>query len=421
MKPIRSLLILLVAVALGVLGAQWLAHQRSYDLGEVVLRAGGYDYAAPLPQALLALVIVLLVLWLLWTVISLPFRVWGRYRSQKGRTRLVEGLRAYELGQWSKAGKSLIAAADDADVAGVALSHAVRAADARGDTAEAQALAQRLAAQDPVAHALLQAERLLTQGRPVDAINALDASGVQPLPPRGLLLRTETLPLIGRATEAYGQLGALRQQQVLPASAYGELESRLAELSLEQAGDANALAERWESLSKTLRTEPSVVAAYARRAAALRWDDAALHSLEQALDTCWDETLVVLYGELPLEKYDSRRASAQRWLPAHPASPGLLLTLARLARRQQQWPQAEEFLHRAIAQGAGAPAWEELGEGFAAHGEPALAQQCYLNALRHLRGDAPFELAGRRDLRAQIHDQAVLEDRDDHGTPRLRE
>jgi len=421
MKPIRSLLILLVAVALGVLGAQWLAHQRSYDLGEVVLRGGGYDYVAPLPQALLALVVVLLVLWLLWTLVTLPFRVWGRYRLRKGRVRLVEGLQAYELGQWGRAGKSLVAAADDEEVAAIALAHAVRAADARGDSAEAQALAQRLAAQDPVTHALLQADRLLAQGRPVDAINALDAAAAQPLPPRGLLLRTEALALIGRADEAYGQLGALRQQQVLPAGAYGELESRLATLSLEQAADANALAARWEALPKALRTEPVVVAAYARRAAALHWDDAALRSLEQALDARWDDSLATLYGELPLEKYDSRRASAQRWLPAHPDSPALLLTLARLARHQQQWPQAEEFLHRDIAQGAGAPAWEELGHGLEAQGEPVMAKQCYANALRHLRGETSLELADLRDLRARIHDQAVAEERDIHVVPRLRE
>lgn len=420
MKPLRSLLILLVAVVLGVIAAQWLSQQQRYDLGEVVVRVAGNDYIAPLPQALLALVIALLVLWLLWIVVTLPFRAWGRYRRKRGRARLIEGLRAYELGHWTRAGKALVAAAEDEEVAPVALPLAIRVADARADEEGARTLAQDLATRDPVAHALLQAERLLAGGRPVDAINALDVPAAQPLPPRGLLLRTEALALIGRANEAYGQLGALRQQQALAPEAATVLERRLAALSLEQAGDANALAERWESLSKSLRGEPAVVGAYARRAAALHWDDAALRSLEQALDAGWDEELIVLYGELPLEKYDSRRASAQRWLATHPASPGLLLTLARLARHQQQWTQAEEFLHRAIAQGAGAPAWEELGEGFAATGESALATQSYRNALHSHRGHAVVDLDGRRDLRERIHDQAVAEDRDDHGVPRLR-
>ncbi len=71
--------------------------------------------------------------------------------------------------------------------------------------------------------------------------------------------------------------------------------------TLLQASDANALAERWEALPKALRTCPAVVGAYAQRAAVLHWDDAAVHSLEQALDAQWDESLVRLYGVLPLE------------------------------------------------------------------------------------------------------------------------
>ncbi|WP_434031931.1 heme biosynthesis protein HemY [[Pseudomonas] boreopolis] len=419
MKPLRTLLILLVAVALGVLGAQWLSRQTSYDVGEVIVRAGGNDYVAPGPQALLLLVIALLVLWLLWTLLSLPFRTWNRYRRKKGRARLIEGLRAAEHGQWGKAEKLLAAASEDDEVGAIALASAVRVADARGDDAAVEAFARRLGERDPQAHALLQAERLLAKDRPVDAINALDVAGAQPLPPRGLLLRTEALARIGRADEAYGQLGALRQQQVLSGQAYGELETRLAAQALQQAGDANALAVRWESVPKSLRTMPSVAAAYASRAAALRWDDAALHSLEQALDGRWDESLARLYGLLPMEKYDSRRASAQRWLTQHPDSSALLLTLGRLARHQHQAAQSEEFLHRAIAQGAGAEGWEELGHGFAAAGQDRTAQQCYANALRVARGEPALDLA-LRDLQQRIADEAVPEERDEFGHPRLR-
>ncbi|MBB5865512.1 heme biosynthesis HemY N-terminal domain-containing protein [Xanthomonas sp. 3058] len=387
MKVLRTVLILLVAVALGVLGAQWLSHQNSYDLGNVVVSVGGNDYHAAMPQAVLILVIALLVLWLVWTLISLPFRVWGKYRSRKGRARLIEGLRAADHGQWQRAERLLVNASEDEEVSGIALASAVRVADARGDDVAANALVQQLSERDPTAHALLQGERHLARQRPVEAINALDIASAQPLPARGLLLRTHALAQIGRADEAYGQLGALRQQAVLAPEAYSALEATLAEQTLLQADDANALAQRWEALPKSLRTSPAIVAAYAQRAAVLHWDDAAVHSLEQALDTQWDESLVRLYGVLPLEKYDSRRASAQRWLTQYPDSPGLLLTLARLARHQQQESQAEEFLHRAVAAGAGSDAWEELGHGFAAAGDLLSAQHCYANALRAARGE----------------------------------
>ncbi|QNH15127.1 porphyrin biosynthesis protein [Xanthomonas sp. SS] len=423
MKSLRSLIVLLVVIALGVIGAQWLAQDKLGDLGEVIVRAGGNDYISPLPQAALLLVIAFLVLLLLWNLLSFPFRAWGRHRRKQSRARLIEGLTALHNGQWTRAEKQLNAAAEDPEVSAIALVAAVRVADARADAEATSRYLQRLSERDAGAHALLQGERLLAQQRPVDAINALDVAAAQPLPPRGLLLRTEALTSIGRAGEAYGQLGAIRQQQALPLEAIGPLESRLAAASLQQADDANALAERWESLPKSQRSEPAVVEAYATRAAALHWDDAALRAVEQALETRWDEGLAALYGRLPVEKYDSRRASAQRWLQSHPDSPGLLLTLARLARQQQQWPQSEEFLHRALALGAGAEAWEAFGDGYAEAGDPVLAQHCYANALRLQRGELaqPLPAASAPVVIPIDPDPDSAERRDEHGFPRLQE
>ncbi|WP_425598106.1 heme biosynthesis protein HemY, partial [Vulcaniibacterium tengchongense] len=252
-----------------------------------------------------------------------------------------------------------------------------------------------------------------------EALAALDDPAAQPLPPRGLALRAQALAALGRAGEAYGLLGALRQQEALPAEALARLEAEWAAAALRQAEDANVLADRWEALPKPLRNDPDAVAAYAERAAALRWDEAAARSIEQALDARWHEPLAELYGRLPIGRLDARRQNAERWLQAHPASPALLVALARLARAQGQWPQAEAYLHRALAQGANADAWEELGHGFAQAGDEARARLCYANALRAARGEAAAELPGR-DLRQKIYDEAVVEERDEHGVPRLR-
>jgi HemY protein len=263
------------------------------------------------------------------------------------------------------------------------------------------------------------ADRAMARQNPAEALLALDSPAAQPLPPRGVALRAQAMAASGRAGEAYGLLGSLKQQQALSPSDQAALESQLAAQALHEAGDANVLAERWETMPKPLRTDATIVSAYAERAAALRWDDAAAHSLEQAIDVRWDESLVALYGRLPIGKLDSRRASAQRWLQTHPASPALLVTLAQLARQQGQWPQAQEFLHRALAQGASAEAWEELGHGFAAAGQEELARRSYANALNARRGEATVELPGR-DLKQKIFDEAVIEERDEHGVPRLR-
>ncbi|MFI3487711.1 phosphate acyltransferase, partial [Klebsiella pneumoniae] len=57
------------------------------------------------PKVALLSVIAVLVLWLLWSLIAAPFRAWGRYRRKQGRVRLIDGLQAYEHGQWQRAEK----------------------------------------------------------------------------------------------------------------------------------------------------------------------------------------------------------------------------------------------------------------------------------------------------------------------------
>ncbi len=419
MKSFRTVILLLALVLLGALAAQWMAGT-DRDLGEVFIRFAGYDLHTNVPRAALTLVLVAALAWLAWRLLSLPFRAWGRHRRKQARARLVEGLDALHAGHWSKAGKLLERAADDDEVGVIARIGAVQAAVAQGDDATVQRHLGVLRERSPGAHALAAAQLALAAGRPRDALDLLDAPAVQPLPPRGLALRAQALTDTARAYEAYGLLGALKQQQAMAPAMLDALEQRLAAQSLHEAADANALAERWETLTKALRVQPAVVAAYAERAATLRWEDAATRSIEQALEARWDEGLAALYGRLPIGKLDSRRASAQHWLQAHPASPALLVTLGRLARLQGQWPQAQEFLHRAVAQGAGAEAWEELGEGFNAAGDTAQAQQSYANALKAARAEAPVVLPGR-DLRQTIHDEAVVEERDAHGLPRLRD
>lgn len=412
MKPLQSLIVLLLAVALGVVGAQWLGASDLRQYGEVIFRYGGTDYRSTLPQVVLLGLVALLVLWLLWSLVASPFRAWGRYRRKQGRVRLVDGLQAYEQGHWQRAEKLLDGAAQDEEVTAVALANAARSARARGDLAASQAYLQRLATADATSQALLRAEQQLADDLPVDAINTLDAGNLQPLPPRGLWLRGEALARAGRAHEAYGQLGALRQSKVLPADALTTLEARLAAQALLEAADVNALAAQWEATPKALRADASVVSAYAARAVALDWDEPALLALEQALDQRWDEDLVELYGLLPASRLATREANLARWRQTHGGSAALLLAQGRVALAQGRNEDAEVLLHEAVAADAGAPAWESLGASLLARGETALAAQCLANALREQRGERSVALVRSEPLevhgtRATVEEQAV--------------
>jgi HemY protein len=374
---------------------------------------------------LLILGAAMLALWLTWKLLSLPFRLWYRRRERIARGRLGDGIDALHQGRYGQAETLLMQAARDPQFEAPARAYAARAALARGDDDAATAHLAALPVRHAASRAIVLAETALTEGRISDALAALDAVADQALPPRALALRADALAASSQSLQAYGMLGALRQQQALSPSQWVQRERTWAEGALREAGDANALADHWDALPAALREAPAVVRAYADRAAALRWDDAAATSLQHAIDAQWDDSLAAHYGALPVERLDAaalerRRAHAERWLQAHPASPGALLGVARLARAQGQWPLAERTLHRAIAQGGGSEAWEALGDGFAQTGEDAQAHRCYRNALRAARGEAVEALPGR-DLKQQILAEAAIEERDAHGLPRLRD
>ncbi|MFT4180108.1 MAG: heme biosynthesis HemY N-terminal domain-containing protein [Thermomonas sp.] len=415
MNLFRNVLFWLLLAVLGALLAQALLQ----DPGHVLVRFRGTDYTTTVAAGVGILLALMFAFALLWNLLRLPFRAWKRHRARQARAKLTDGLTAWQRGDYARAEQLLKQSADAGDTEAVARAFAAKAAFARGDDAAGNALLEGFGERHAAIRALVIAEHALAQGKPGDALAALDAPQAQPLPPRGLALRAQALEATGRGFEAYGLIGALRQQQALPASQLDALQARWAAQGVEQAADANALADCWDALPATLHATPAVVAAYARRAAALRWDEAATRSIEQALDAQWDESLADLYGSLPVGRIEHRRAQIERWLPAHPSSPALLLAAARIAQAQGQWPQAESWLHRAIAQGAGAPAWEALGNGAAQAGDETRAKLAYANALRSQRGDTLLDLPGR-DLRQQIADTAAIEERDEHGMPRLR-
>ena len=94
-----------------------------------------------------------------------------------------------------------------------------------------------------------------------------------------------------------------------------------------------------------------------------------------------------------------------------------MLASGRAARARGDWPRAEDLLQRALAEGAGAPAWEELGHGYSQAGDESRARLAYANALRALRQEPAVAMPGH----AWAAEPVALEARDAHGVPRLRE
>lgn len=413
MNLYRALLWWLVLAVAGAIAWNWF----SQDLGDVVVRFRGLTYTTTLAYFVLGWGLLWFLLWATWWLLRLPLRAWQRHARQQARNRLVSGLQALHQGRWARAESLLAKAAEDAELRTAALIAAHRAATLRGDVEAAARHQAALLDHEPAAATLEQASRLADLGRHDDVLAALAGLG-GPLPPRALLLQARALAATGKAQEAQAPLNTLRREQALSADTLAALERELNTTAMTQAPQADVLMQRWHALPQRLQHAPDVAAAFATRASRLGLEDTGLQAVADALDAQWDDMLAALYGQLPGGRDGSRLARAEAWLAGHSASPALLLALGRLCREQQLWGKAEDYLHRALAQGAGADAWETLGHVFTAQNDAGRAQLAYANALRTGRGETALPLGGR-SLREQIADQAVVEHRNEHGIPLL--
>lgn len=416
MNAFRALLWWLLLAAIGALAWDLL----SLDVGDVLIRWHGHTITTTVAFFLVAWGLLWFGLWLLWTLLRLPFTAWQRLAHAQARSRLANGLIALHEGRYVRAEGLLEKAAEDRSMAAVSRLAARDSALRRGDLLAAAAQQTALAAIDPVAAALNTAQTLLALEQPQLALEVLQPwTDKRQLPPRGLQMRGAALVGIGRASEALPLLATLGDEQSLSAEPLTALERSWQAAALRQSAHANDLHQRWSQLPLRLREYDDVLLAYATRAGELGLEAEAANALADAIDQRWSEPLVREFGLLPAAREDSRLARAQQWLSDHAASPALTLCVGRLCLRARQSGKAEELLHRAIAQGAGAEAWEELGNLHTAGNDALRAQACYLNALRSSRGEFVHSLEGR-SLREQIADEAVAEQRDEHGLPRLR-
>ena len=109
----------------------------------------------------------------------------------------------------------------------------------------------------------------------------------------------------------------------------------------------------------------------------------------RALKQSWDSKLVREYGFVVGQDGAKQLAHAEAWLPAHPEDPQLLLTLGRLAARQELWGKARDYFEGSYRLERTAEVCAELGRLLVALGEPKLAGAYYREGLNLREPDLP--------------------------------
>jgi HemY protein len=370
-------------------------------------------------------VVALLVAWTLlaigWWLLRWPFRAWGRSAKRRGRGRFAGGLLAFAEGDYARAERDLTKAADHPTFRTPALLLRARAAHARGADERAMQTLDEVGDDGGHAAAALRAHILSESGRDAEALALLKEKKApdQRLSPHGERQLIDAALATGDTQAALDALPALARSQALSADDQTALETRVLAAALTAAPDADALDACWSKATRAQRKRPQLVAAYARRAAALGCTLAAMDEIESAQRRAWDDALATAYGELGSADVEARLRQAQTWLAVAPDSAALLTTIGRLYGQCAQWTPAIATLERALAIEASPRIWEALGDSHSGAGDLAAANTCYANALRLQRGEPVAPVAAHApDAAADAH-APVLEERSEHGVPRL--
>ena len=127
------------------------------------------------------------------------------------------------------------------------------------------------------------------------------------------------------------------------------------------AGHTEKLKDLWEHLPSVIENEPSVLALRLESIMADGQHESSEKELRKAIPKTWNHELITLYAKLDAPDLATLSKQVDRWLVDRPRDPNLWLAASQLAKRDELWTQAKQFLERSIDNKESALAYNELG------------------------------------------------------------
>ncbi len=329
-----------------------------YNEGYVLLVVPPYRAEVSL-NLLLVVVLAAFVLFfsiirLITTAVVLPSRV-REYRlarrRQAAHAALLAALEAYFEGRYAKAEQAAVQAASLDEHRRLSLVVAARAAHELRAYERRDAFLKRAgenAADDDVLRRVTEAELLLDERRPREALEALQ--GLPRKHTAALRLELKAQQQMRHWTEVAALLTELERRSVFAPEQASKLRTHaLAESIRRKTLDVHALDELWRKVPEADRRSTPVAAAAAEAYLALGRRKEARQVIEQSLEAAWASELVALYPECADADIVRQIERAESWLEEHPGDAVLLLALGRLCARQGLWGKAESYLEASVS------------------------------------------------------------------------
>ena len=318
-------------------------------------------------------------------------------RRRHAHKQLSQGLIALSEGRWDVAEKRLARSAAACDVPLLNYLGAARAAQQLGlDDARDRYLRQAHDS-DPAAElavGLTQAELQLAHNQLEQALATLGK--LRDIAPR----HTHVLRLL---MKLYRQLSdwdqlkillpELKRRKVLSEQEERELNLGIYGHTLDSGKPGvQTIVRAWEALPKPLRQEEKLLVDHIARLHAAEQDHEVERLIRDALKRTWNDDLVWWFGVIQVRDARAQLTLAEHWLQQHPRNPMLLLTLARICRRNQLWGKARSYLEASLGSGPRVETYWELGNLLDQLEEMEPAAQAYRDGLKLAIDDSNFSV-----------------------------
>jgi HemY protein len=379
----RSGILFVAALALGAFGAHFLLD----DSGYVLIDIRGYSVEMSVPGLVLGLI-------LLYALIRLAVRLWrvprrvgqaaGRYRDNRSRQQLTDGLLALAEGDAAKGERLLGRGAHRSDAPVVHYLTAARAAQQQGADERRDdwlKLALEQDSEDAVVVLLTQAELQLERQQLEAALATLQRlESRTPGNGRALALLAQVYRRLERWDDLESILPRLSKTSSLGPAELSSVRHEVTRALLARAaaeGDADGVEAIWKKQPKATQAQPEMVTAYARAVFRCGDHDRLEKTLRKSLKTSWNPALVEVYGELQTRDPHTPLAHAEAWLTRKGDDPVLLLAAARLCIRNQLWGKARSYLESSLAMHANAVGYRLYGQLLETMGEDDAAAEAF--------------------------------------------
>jgi len=177
--------------------------------------------------------------------------------------------------------------------------------------------------------------------------------------------------------------------KLLETEAYSKLLKQAAE-----RGSADEIDSLWSEIPDYIRNMKGVSAIYFAAMIEAGAGARVEGGLARALSATWDQTLVVLYGNIPSIDIAKQLETAEQWLPMHPRDAIFLTVLGKLSMKCGDSQKATTYLTKSLSIEPTVSAYQQFGDLLFAQGDKDRASECYKQGLEL----ASSEIVSRIDL-----------------------